>query len=106
MKIPKYTSTSTPVTDHIREGEVIQLPEKARIVKTELTVVKVDRSDDTVLLENPEFKKRGMGETVWCRCKKRLKVGQKVFGTFDFDPRESVTRGTFPEFFPDEVEGK
>lgn len=66
----------------------------------EFLVLKVDSSDGTVLLSNPEFKARKLGHTVWAVCAKPPTVGQIVEGGFDFDPRDSLQAFHFPVFTP------
>lgn len=66
-------------------------------------VVTVD-TDGTVQLANLDMKARGVRNfTTWAASEIPLKRGQTVFGTFDFDPSDSLIMGKMPTFQPVEV---
>lgn len=66
----------------------------------EFLVLKVDSTDGTVLLSNPEFKAKNLRHTIWAVCETPLTVGQVVEGGFDIDPLDSLYHFRFPVFTP------
>ena len=62
----------------------------------EFKVMRVDRSDNTVLLKNLAM--RGRLANVWATTDNTLCTGMVVRGTFDFDPKHSLVMCRFPKF--------
>ena len=76
------------------------MPSHKTVVTADFIVVKIDSSDGTVLLSNPDFKARGLGDRVWVICESPLQEGQKVHGGLDIDPRIPSEQLRFPVFTP------
>ena len=94
------TASEIPTPKTVTGTAPVILKTPGYVFTSEFTVLEVDSEDGTVQLSNPEFRERGLADTVWCLCAKPLRVGQRVHGAFNFDPKESFRRLTFPIFTP------
>ena len=94
------TASEIPSPKTVTGTAPVVLKTPGYVFTSEFTVLEVDSEDGTVQLSNPEFRERGLADTVWCLCAKPLRVGQRVHGAFNFDPKESFRRLTFPIFTP------